>query len=59
MKKSILLTLITIVLAGTATLLMATPPPPDPTVLPIDGGLSLLAAACIGFGAKKISEIKK
>lgn len=31
------------------------PPPPDPTI-PIDGGISLLLAAGIGYGAKKIYE---
>lgn len=28
------------------------PPPPDPT--PLDGGASLLIAAAVGFGARKI-----
>ena len=29
------------------------PPPPDPTI-PIDGGITLLLAAGIGYGVKKI-----
>jgi len=54
MKKSTLLILAIIVLSGTFSLIMATPPPTDPLILPIDGGLSLLIAICSGYGIRKI-----
>ncbi|MBJ6145186.1 PID-CTERM protein-sorting domain-containing protein [Hymenobacter sp. BT559] len=31
-----------------------TTPTPDPTAVPLDGGASLLAAAGIGFGIRKL-----
>jgi hypothetical protein len=33
---------------------IAQPPPPDPIAIPIDGGLGLLIAAGIAYGAKKL-----
>jgi hypothetical protein len=38
--------------------LFATPVPPGPTIIPVDGGLSLLIAACVGVGAKKLYDFK-
>jgi hypothetical protein len=38
---------------------MATPVPPGPTIVPVDGGLSLLVAACAGVGAKKLYDYRK
>ncbi|MFN5317865.1 MAG: PID-CTERM protein-sorting domain-containing protein [Bacteroidia bacterium] len=38
--------------------LFATPVPPGPTIIPVDGGLSLLIAACVGVGAKKLYDYK-
>jgi len=38
--------------------LLATPVPPGPQIIPIDGGLSLLIAACVGVGAKKLYDYK-
>ncbi len=38
--------------------LLATPVPPGPTIIPVDGGLSLLIAACVGVGAKKLYDYK-
>ncbi len=35
------------------------PPPPPNTALPIDGGISLLIAAGVGYGAKKIYDHNK
>lgn len=36
------------------------PPGPDPDEpLPIDGGVSLLVAAGVGYGAKKLHDAKK
>ncbi len=32
---------------------------PDDTVVPIDGGVSILLAAGVGYGIKKIQETKK
>jgi hypothetical protein len=34
-------------------------PVPDPQAVPIDGGVSLLAAAGIAYGAKKLHERRK
>jgi hypothetical protein len=31
----------------------------DPDAVPLDGGLSLLVAAGVGYGAKKMKERKK
>lgn len=42
---------------------MAPPPPPPPAaggpVVPIDGGIGLLLAAGVGYGAKKYYDLKK
>ncbi len=35
------------------------PPPPDPVDTPIDGGLSLLIAAGVGYGIKKVRDERK
>ena len=35
------------------------PADPSDTFVPVDGGLSLLLAAGIGYGAKKIKDFKK
>jgi hypothetical protein len=32
---------------------------PPPASTPIDGGLSLVIAACAGYGAKKINDRRK
>lgn len=32
---------------------------PPPSAVPIDGGLSLVIAACAGYGAKKINDARK
>jgi hypothetical protein len=41
-----------------AAQLFAAPPPP-PQAVPIDGGISLVIAGCVGYGAKKIHDRKK
>jgi len=38
---------------------IAQPPPPDPTAIPIDGGLSALIAASMAYGAKKLHNKRK
>ena len=50
--------LLTGVFCLTATVLFAGPPPP-PTALPVDGGLTLVLAACAGYGVKKINDSRK
>jgi len=34
-------------------------PDPDPTAVPIDGGASLLLAAGVGFGLKKLRDQRR
>lgn len=39
--------------------LVAQPPPPPPQEIPIDGGLGMLLAAGLAYGAKKLRDNKK
>ncbi|MEY4111208.1 MAG: hypothetical protein RLZZ46_1564 [Bacteroidota bacterium] len=39
--------------------LMAQPTSPPPTPLPIDGGIGLLVAGCVGFGIKTMRNKRK
>ncbi len=39
--------------------LIGQPPPPDPEPIPIDGGLSVLLVAGVGYAAKKLYNNKK
>jgi len=59
MLKNLTLSLGVILASGVLNVLYATPLPPAPTVIPIDGGVSLLVAACAGYGAKKIYDARK
>lgn len=59
MKNNILLTAGIFLFTGITSVLMATPVPPGPVIIPVDGGLSLLVAACAGVGAKKIYDYRK
>ena len=59
MKKNLTLTASLFIFGGMVTALMATPLPPGPTVIPIDGGISLLLAGCVGVGAKMIYDYRK
>ncbi len=59
MKNNILLATGILFLSGVTSVLMATPVPPGPSIIPIDGGLSLLVAACAGVGAKKLYDYRK
>ena len=60
MKKSVLISIILLLVLIIPSLLMAQgpPPPDDPNdvLVPIDGGLSLLLAAGVGYGAKKLIQ---
>jgi hypothetical protein len=47
---------ITALLISVSQVAMAAPPP---TGVPIDGGISLVLAACAGYGAKKLHDSKK
>jgi len=38
---------------------IAQPPPPKPKDIPIDGGLSLLVAAGVAYGVRKIYKSQK
>jgi hypothetical protein len=59
MLKNLTLTFGVILASGIVNVLSATPLPPGPTIIPIDGGVSLLVAACAGYGAKKIYDARK
>ncbi|MEI6522618.1 MAG: PID-CTERM protein-sorting domain-containing protein [Bacteroidia bacterium] len=62
MKNSFLLFIV--VFASIAALKVSAqslppPPPPPPSPVPIDGGLSLVIAGCVGYGMKKINDNRK
>jgi hypothetical protein len=59
MNKSTFLTLGLILVLSVFNSLLATPLPPDPNLIPIDGGVSLLVAICVGYGVKKIYNSRK
>ncbi len=59
MKTNLLFTASLVIFAGIVSVLSATPLPPGPQIVPVDGGLSLLVAACAGVGAKKLYDYRK
>lgn len=66
MKQFKLILIISLVLLRSQILLSAPPPPPagnpgcwPPPCVPIDGGISLLIAAGVGYGAKKLVDSRK
>lgn len=60
MKKQIILSLAILTAAILYALpIFAQPTLPPPGAAPIDGGLSLLVAAGVGYGVKKIREKRK
>jgi len=59
MNKNTFLTLGVILISALSSNLLATPLPPDPSLIPIDGGVSLLVAVCVGYGVKKIYDSRK
>ena len=56
--KLMMITCILLVLPS-AALLAQSGPGSDPSGAPIDGGISLLVAAGIGYGAKKTRDARK
>ena len=62
MKKPVLISIILLVVMIMPSLLMAQTPPPDDVndvLVPLDGGLSLLVAAAVGYGSKKMYDKRK
>ena len=61
MKKNqvILFLLVAVMLVIPQLIFAQVGPGGDPGDVPIDGGLSLLVAAGIGYGAKKVHEARK
>ena len=59
MKISILKSFILLAAMVLPFLALAQPADPNDTFVPIDGGLSLLLAAGIGYGAKKAIQARK
>ena len=63
MKKPVLISIILLLVLIIPSLLMAqgpTPPDdPNDVLVPIDGGLSLLAAAAVSYGSKKMYDARK
>ena len=60
-QKKLILSIITIFIIMLLPILASAQvdtTPVDPETAPIDGGLSLLVAAGIGYGAKKVKERK-
>ncbi len=58
MKQYFKLLLIISIFIFSATLAMAQPLPPDDADVPIDGGVSILAAAGLAYGVKKYRDHK-
>lgn len=53
--KALFLTLGIIFMSALASMIIAqVPPPPQPDIVPIDGGLSLIIAMGAGYGARSI-----
>jgi hypothetical protein len=60
MKKPVLISIILLVLFISPSLLMAQgPPDPSDTMVPLDGGLSILLGAAAAYGSHKIQERRK
>lgn len=61
MKKPVLTSIILFLVLIIPSLLMAGPDENDPVdfVVPLDGGLSLLVAAAVGYGSKKMYDARK
>ena len=59
MKKALLYTILFTIICMVVPMLTFAQGPPDPGDTPIDGGLSLLLAAGVGYGVKKYRERKK
>jgi len=51
--------LMVLLLCGVSAIAQPDNTPGDPDNVPIDGGLSILVAAGVGYGAKKIADKRK
>lgn len=61
-NSSVMKNKITSILALTTMFVLAVSPifaAPPPSGVPIDGGISLVLAACAGYGAKKLHDNRK
>jgi hypothetical protein len=59
-KKAVIISIILLLVLIVPNLLMAQGPlDPNDAMVPIDGGLSLLVAAAVGYGSKKMYEKRK
>jgi hypothetical protein len=59
MLKNLFLSAGVLLASGMINAIIASPLPPGPVIIPIDGGVSLLVAVCAGYGAKKIYDSRK
>ena len=59
MKTSILKSFILLAAMIIPFLALAQPADPNDTYVPLNGGLSLLVAAAVGYGSKKIYDARK
>ncbi len=60
MKKHLFVFVILLFAVVIPNLLMAQgPPDPSDALVPIDGGLSLLVAAAVSYGSKKMYDARK
>ena len=59
MAKNLFLTAGFFIFAGVTSAIFATPVPPGPSVIPVDGSVLLFVAACTGYGVKKIYDARK
>jgi hypothetical protein len=58
-NKAMILFAVALLALPVSSFAWGTPPPEDCNDVPLDGGLSLLAVAGVGYGAKKIAEKRK
>ncbi len=59
MKKHVLISIFLFAAITVPSLVFAQPADPSDTMVPIDGGLSLLVAAAVSYGSKKMYEGRK
>ena len=60
MKKQLIVYMLLFFVMVSPSILMAqVPDDPNDVLVPIDGGLSLLVAAAVGYGSKKMYDKRK